>query len=278
MLDRLNRVRESALARGVPPAEVERWLEAARPCATLTPDGDGPVVGRFGGPLLLPVEFANPPARTYLIASMDLAAPPADATTLPLPSDGVLHLLARSADDGFDAGGEAVYVPAGTPVEERPLSPRHSPRDPWANMGRGPHEGTALRLRREVSLPDCEAMYAPAEHPHAAELRDAWRSVRDEDRSRGRSLLRIDGYARDPYGEFDMLDVAASLRARRERRPPGESASAWAAPRPEDWALLTQWYGGVYVHGDVYWTVTRKNLAERRFDEVDVLGCIEGPA
>lgn len=75
-----------------------------------------------------------------------------------------------------------------------------------------------------------------------------------------------------------MLDVAASLRARREGRSPGEPASAWAAPRPEDWALLTQWYGGAYVYGDVYWTVTRKNLAERRFEEVDVLGYIEDPA
>ncbi|MFC7983673.1 hypothetical protein [Streptomyces sp. NPDC057336] len=165
MLGELNRVREAALARGVPPAEVERWLEAARPCATLTHDGDGPVVGRFGGPLLLPVESPGPPARPYLIASVDLAALPPDATTLPLPSDGVPHLLARSADDGFDAAGEAVYVPAGTPVEERPLGPGHSPEDPWANMGRGPHEGTELRLRRAVSLPDCEATYDPAEHP-----------------------------------------------------------------------------------------------------------------
>ncbi|MFE0806267.1 hypothetical protein ACFW4M_10155 [Streptomyces sp. NPDC058794] len=182
LLDKVNRVRESALARGAPPDEVERWLEAARP----------------------------------------------DATTLPLPPDGVLRLLARSADDGFDAAGEAVYV--------------------------------------------------PAEHAHAAELRDAWRSVRDPDRSLGRPLLRIDGYAPGPYGEFDMLHAAASLRAQREGRPPGEPAGPRALPQPEDWALLAQWYGGVHVHGDVYWTVKRRDLAERRFEAVDVLGYIEGPA
>ena len=91
------------------------------------PARDGPVVGRFGGPAPLPAGFPDLPKRTCLIASLDLAALPADATTLPLPRDGALLLLARSHDDGLDAGGEAVYVPAGTPVEERPLDSGRAP-------------------------------------------------------------------------------------------------------------------------------------------------------
>ncbi|MFD0431623.1 hypothetical protein ACFQ60_43730 [Streptomyces zhihengii] len=62
MIEKLDRVREKALARGVPSADVERWLAAARPCVTLAPDIDGPVVGRLGGPVLLPADA--PRSRT----------------------------------------------------------------------------------------------------------------------------------------------------------------------------------------------------------------------
>ncbi|MEU5753878.1 hypothetical protein ACGF5T_10575 [Streptomyces sp. NPDC047853] len=54
MFDKRGRFREKALAVGVPSAEVERWLEAARPCATLASTVDGPVVGHFGGPTCSP--------------------------------------------------------------------------------------------------------------------------------------------------------------------------------------------------------------------------------
>ncbi|MDU0294072.1 hypothetical protein, partial [Saccharothrix longispora] len=54
--DRLGPFRDEALARGIPADDVERWSTLARPCATLTAHGDGPVVGRFGGPLLLPAD------------------------------------------------------------------------------------------------------------------------------------------------------------------------------------------------------------------------------
>lgn len=49
MRDRLRPFRDKALARGIPAADVERWMDTARPCATLGTGGDGPVVGRFGG-------------------------------------------------------------------------------------------------------------------------------------------------------------------------------------------------------------------------------------
>ncbi|MFC8369665.1 DUF1963 domain-containing protein [Streptomyces sp. NPDC057239] len=266
-LRKLDRVREKALARGVPSGEVERWLDAARPCATLVPHGDGPVVGRFGGPALLPAGFPDLPKRTYLIASLDLPALPADATTLPLPRDGALLLFARSYDEGLDAGGEAVYVPAGTPVEERPLDSGHAPGDAWEGLDSGLRRAGELRLRYDVSLPDNESLFDPAEHPHAPALRGAWNDVRHEDRHLlGASHLQLDGYSTDPYGETDLVTCAAWREADRTGRP----------PRPEAWALLAQWYGFAYIAGDVYWTITRQNAAERRFDEATVLGFFEG--
>ncbi|CAM5689886.1 hypothetical protein [Streptomyces griseomycini] len=51
------------------------------------PHGDGPVVGRFGGPAPLPAGFPDLPERTCLTASPDLVALPADATALPLPRE-----------------------------------------------------------------------------------------------------------------------------------------------------------------------------------------------
>ncbi|MEU4658262.1 DUF1963 domain-containing protein [Streptomyces sp. NPDC023723] len=267
MVDRLDRFRQQARARGVPAAEVERWLTAARPCATLTPHGDGPVVGRFGGPAPLPAGHPALPPRTYLIASLDLAALPGDATTLPLPSGGRLLLFARSYDEGMDAGGEAVYVPAGTPVAERDLEPGHSPDDPWALLDRpGPPGHEVLRLTHDVSLPDNESLYDRAEHPHARQLRDAWRDIRRED-ARSGPRFQLDGYAQDPYGETDMVTGSAWMAAEKSGEP----------PRVEDWALLVQWYGGHYVGGDVYWTVNRQDAARRRFGEVMVLGFFEGP-
>ncbi|MFE5394174.1 hypothetical protein ACFQ9U_06365 [Streptomyces sp. NPDC056568] len=60
---------------------MERWLEAARPCATLASTVDGPVVDHFGGPHLLPADAPPLPAGLNLMAMLDLAALPDDATT-----------------------------------------------------------------------------------------------------------------------------------------------------------------------------------------------------
>ncbi|MFJ8715384.1 hypothetical protein ACIRD9_19700 [Streptomyces violaceus] len=58
--DLLRPFRDEAIARDIPVDDVERWLGTARPCAALTRDGGGPVVGRFGGPLLLPADVPDP--------------------------------------------------------------------------------------------------------------------------------------------------------------------------------------------------------------------------
>ncbi|WP_208630183.1 hypothetical protein, partial [Amycolatopsis kentuckyensis] len=75
--------RDLAAAQGFPAEDVERWAALARPCARLAPDGDGPVAGRFGGPLLLSADVPDP-AHPY-VATLDFSALPAGVTDLPLP-------------------------------------------------------------------------------------------------------------------------------------------------------------------------------------------------
>lgn len=269
-LDKTNRFREKALARGVPSTEVERWLEAARPCATLAATVDGPVVGHFGGPDLLPAGASRLPAGLHLIAMLNLAALPDDATTLALPPDGRLLFFARLHPDDLDASGRVMYVPVGTPLEEES-------RDDG-------HDRAELRLKYDFSLPDNEVLIDPAKHPHAGELRQAWSEVLyEEGHHRDETHLQIDGYSRDSYGEDDPITASAAMAAVRAGKPEGRRASPWARPRPDDWALLAQWYGGVMdfggmnAGGDVFWTIARKDVEARRFDQVTVLGCFEGP-
>lgn len=64
MLDKLDRYRAEMVRRNISSGVVEQWIGAALPCATLTLDGDGPVVGRYGGPLLLPPVPQTPSFRS----------------------------------------------------------------------------------------------------------------------------------------------------------------------------------------------------------------------
>ncbi|WP_159106795.1 hypothetical protein [Streptomyces rishiriensis] len=126
--DRLSPFHDKAIARGLPADDVERWMATARPCSMLTQDGGGdedrgggggrPVVGRFGGPLLLPPDTPDP-AHPF-VASIDLAALPADATDLPLPPAGHLLLFAFPETADYDETlGSVIHVPVGTAVTER---------------------------------------------------------------------------------------------------------------------------------------------------------------
>jgi hypothetical protein len=119
MLDKLSRFREKALAEGIPPDDVDRWTATARRCARLDSRGDGPVVGRLGGPLMLPADAPDPWCK--LAATIDLAALPQDATDFPLPPDGHLLLFANPDPElaGEETLGSALHIPAGTPLEER---------------------------------------------------------------------------------------------------------------------------------------------------------------
>ena len=118
MPQRLEQIRAEALQQGFPADDVDRWIASAVPRGSLTADGDGPVVGRFGGPAMVP-----PGTRVTgdpLIATIDLAALPREATDLPLPSDGQLLLFGYPEGDNHYTQGSALYVPAGVAVEEAP--------------------------------------------------------------------------------------------------------------------------------------------------------------
>ncbi|MDQ0384523.1 hypothetical protein J2S54_001343 [Streptomyces sp. DSM 42143] len=260
----LDRFREQALERGVPAPDVNRWLGLARPMLRTAPDGSGPVVGRLGGPLMLPPDFPTPgdsngsageeyELHHQLILTLDLSAVPDGATDLPLPPDGTLLLFVNADLEPWPAGG-AVYVPAGVPVEERESSPDYeiyeydSPEELDAEL-RGVGE---LRLVPGVSLPstppDDETL---ARHPHAETLRDVW-----SDRIDGGGDWQLGGHAADFDGYGDPVAVAAYAAA-------GDRGTD-----PDDWVLLAQWVG--FPMSILYWTITRQDLAARRFDRVTV--------
>nr|WP_255672610.1 DUF1963 domain-containing protein [Glycomyces amatae] len=279
-LERLGRFRAAALAEGVPGADVDRWIALARPAAELTPGGEGPVVGRCGGPLMLPPDMATPAERYgspggdgfessehQLIATLDLAAIPVGATDLPLPPDGHLLLFANPDLEPEPAGG-ALYLPAGTAVEERatnldwdPVYEHGSPEDLDAHL-RAMGE---LRLRCGATLfehpvHNLGAYADPGEHPRARALLEVWEEVAYGDDQEGFVEFRVGGYASDFDGYGDPVGYAARLE-----REAGVSSDAAAG----EWVLLAEWHG--LPMATVYWVMPRGDLVERRFDRVAVM-------
>ncbi|MCP2265594.1 DUF1963 domain-containing protein [Promicromonospora thailandica] len=258
----LDRFREQALDEGVPADDVDRWLGLARPALRTAPGGDGPVVGRLGTPLLLPPDAPTPaagygPVRSgdqQLVVTLDLATLPPGATDLPLPPDGHLLLFANvELEDELVAGG-AVHVPAGTPVEERVVAPDYEPygyASPAA-LDEALRRSGDLRLVPAVSLPTCSLdPEADDEHPFAETLQEIW------------SDLTEDGGEWQVGGHADDFDGYGDPARRSADHGSGEHDT-----RPEDWVLLAQWYG--VPMGLLYWTITRQDLRERRFDRVVV--------
>ncbi|MGI5197999.1 DUF1963 domain-containing protein [Streptomyces sp. CA-288835] len=272
MWERLSAFRGKAVARGIPGEDVERWLAVARPCATLGRDGDGPVVGRFGGPLLLPAEVPDP--EHPFVASVDLAALPDGATDLGLPRDGQLLLFAfpESADDA-ESMGSVVYVPVGSAVVERD---RHA----WNAYDFEDEEAMfeafpegPLRATVNVSLPHHQAVEVLGEarsvpipgHPRAEELVAVWESVRGDIAPEG--PLQIGGYADEEAVYIDPVAVAVSRAVR------AAEAGGWDGPVSgdvADWVLLADWQAGMDVEGwesaTVHWVIQREDLAAQRFD------------
>ncbi|MEV0951245.1 hypothetical protein [Promicromonospora sp. NPDC050249] len=262
----LDRFREQARERGVPAADVDRWLGLARPVLRTAPDGGGPVVGRLGSPLLLPPDVPTPATvfepdyrnEYQLIVTLDLAAIPPGATDLPLPPDGQVLLFANvELEDELLAGG-AVYVPAGTPVEERETSVDYeaygygSPEDLDESLRRSPD----FRLVPGVSLPSCPLdAETRAAHPHAETLQAVWSEQSDEG-----GEWQLGGHAYDFDGMGDPAWESAGEECGKE---PGERDS-----RPEDWVVLAQWVG--VPMGILYWTINRRDLEVLRFDRVVV--------
>ncbi|MFJ2241283.1 DUF1963 domain-containing protein [Streptomyces sp. NPDC087859] len=273
MWDRLRPFRDKAIAQGIPAEDVERWLAtAARPCATLKRGGDGPVVGRFGGPLLLPADTPDP-AHPF-VAAIDLGALPADATDLHLPLEGHLLFFAfPETADAYESMGSVVYVRVGSAVVERD---RHA----WNSFGWEDYEAMfeefpqgPLRATPQVSLPHHHSVELPGPlvggplpaHPRSEELIAVWENTRDDVAPEG--PLQIGGYADEEAIDTDPVAIAVS------RAVKAAEAGEWDGPVSDDvsdWVLLADWQAGMDVQGwesaTVHWVIQREDLVERRFD------------
>jgi hypothetical protein len=275
MRDRFGPFRDAAEAQGIPAADVERWLATARPCATLTLSDDegGPVVGRFGGPLLLPADAPDP--EYPFVASIDLAALPAGATDLLLPPDGHLLFFAMPEPDGCRPRGTVIHVPAGEPVTRRNTRTWNpADIDEYNKMFASYPQGS-LRARTDLSLPyhqfvippgAQEAAYLPG-HPYCSELVEVWEDTKGSIASTG--PMQIGGYADEEAVEFDPVDVAASIAA------DAVKAGYWDGPvsaDAADWVLLADWYAGMDVWkregSTVHWVIPREDLAAWNFERV----------
>jgi hypothetical protein len=250
----LNDFREEALQRGIPSADVERWITAtARPCALLSLHGDGPVVGRFGGPLALPA--GEPDPGFPLIASVDCAAVPREATDLPLPTDGHLLFFGYLEHDTNGGGGRVVRIPPGATLEEREEDPWFQREDARPITEQYPQGD--IHLITYVSLPSQGRISIPEppygkplpEHPLSEELAKAWLSTKKWIRG----SLQIGGYADDEYGG----DWAPLL--------------ATAADDPDGWVLLADWYADIEGREGavIHWGIRRRDLAAQRLEEVE---------
>ncbi|RAK31209.1 uncharacterized protein DUF1963 [Actinoplanes lutulentus] len=262
----LDQIRAEALERGIPASDVERWLGLVRPCALLTEGGDGPVVGRFGGPVMLPAGVEDP---VYpLLATIDCAALPAGVTDLALPPDGRLLFFGFPEENGM---GDVVHVPEGAAVEERARYPRTFPpdEDSYGPVYRELPEGD-LYLTADVSLPFIGEIELPGPpwaeplpgHPHSEEMAEVW-----ADQWGGAPLL-IGGYGTD-YNGGDPVRIAARCAVKEEKagRRPGP-----VSPRAEDWVLLAECSVDRPGAGaTIFWVIQRDDLSARRFDRAYVL-------
>ncbi|WP_308298724.1 DUF1963 domain-containing protein [Streptomyces sp. GESEQ-35] len=228
-------------------------------------------MGQFGGPLLLPAETPDP--ATPFVASIDLAALPADATDLPLPPDGHLLLFAfPETDDDPEAMGSVVYVPAGTAVAERD---RHA----WNPFEFEDNEAMfeafpqgPLRATTDVSLPYHGAVPSSEGpgvvpfpgHPRSEELAKVWERMQADNPTRAH--LQIGGYADE---EAVYTDPVADAVARAVR---AAEAGRWEGPVSadvSDWVLLADWPAGIdggWESATVHWVIQREDLTARRFD------------
>ena len=174
--------RDVAASQGIPLAEVEQWLDMVRPCATLDSAGDhdeGPVAGLIGG-----CPDVTVPGKPF-VALVDLAAVPADATDIPLPSDGLLLFFADLEDPFPDEDWhDLVYVPAGTAVTMSGNT-------------------TDLRLMIEPSLPN-RGSDSP-EFPHGTQLGSIWWETHSNIRDGG--IVQLGGHPwvwnADPVTDWD---------------------------------------------------------------------------
>lgn len=270
--EKLTSFRAEAVERAIPVGLVDGWIALTRPCALLEDRGDGPVVGRFGGPLLLP--GGTPDPEYPYVASIDLAALPKESTDLSLPPDGHL-LLFTWIWDAADCRnqGQAVYVPAGTPVAERDRnawnkaqSEGEERRQEYQEVFDSFPQGE-LRARTEPSLPSFSLLAEllggerhPARFQHFDELGSLWDRLGLDEGHDG--YLRIGGHS-----DEDLLEavVHAAVHSAEDGNWGGGEPVSEAA---DDWVVLAHWQpgSGIEQADSVQWGIQRTDLAARRFD------------
>lgn len=276
----LDPFRAEAAERSIPPAEVERWISRLRPFAVLFPGVDGPEVGRWGGNPWLPADVPHPPFT--LVASIDCAALPAEATDLPLPADGHLLLFANDdADTCCNFQGAVLHIPAGVAVAERPFDDDDDAYDDDPDYDDDDDFVWPVESLRQVIVPyhlpnPAEESNTP-EHLYGKELAAAWEASRRY--PLGERTLQLGG--RSPVLNRDPIDGATRAAGPTDTRccggrqvPENHRATDAEPPRDEDWVLLATADGTDMVNGGesdlISWVIRRQDLAERRFDRVYV--------
>ncbi|MFJ3365632.1 hypothetical protein [Streptomyces anthocyanicus] len=257
---KLERYRAEMVRRGIPCDVIEQWLAAALPCATLTMDGEGPVVGHFGGPLLLPPKAPDP--EFPFLARLRCADLPERVTGLALPPDG--HLLLFAFPD-LDGGGEVVHVPEGAVVEQRASASEYYDEEEDALEIVEQYPRGELHMISGVSLPFHTSKETAAaddrrseDHPWAPYADVHW------------DLWDLDGTALSPGGRLQlgghgveastgMDPVAAAALTSDETYDPG------------DWKLLAGWYPRIEGREgfSLHWAIRRQELSARRFDRTN---------
>ncbi|MEU7046146.1 DUF1963 domain-containing protein [Streptomyces varsoviensis] len=260
--DRVHRFRAEAESRDLPSEEVEEWIRVARPAVYLAESGDGPLVARIGGVPLLPHGVPEP--SDPFVASVDLAALPPGATSLPLPADG--YLLFFSGTEVSGIGGQVsdavLYVPAGTPTAPSPLE----------NSWREPYRTRELRTvwhQPSAQMPESYALDRWGDFPEdeqfelADELSDAWAHVGGY---RPSWTFQLGGHPVSPQN-----DPVHDARTPEEAGPSEHGGTAHAQDA-DDWALLATWRCGDDVteldSGVAHWVIRRQDVTARRFDRV----------
>jgi hypothetical protein len=233
------------------------------------------VVGRFGGPLMLPPDTPDP--EHGFIASIDFAALPADSTDLPLPADGHLLLFIFVDDwDGCENAGGAIYVPAGTAVVERDKN-AWNPYNivDYAKVFELFPQGE-MRVTTDVSLPYHYAVPLegeresgpPPEHPRSQELVEVWEETFEDITTMAQ--LQLGGYASDEAVYTDPLhELVNALRHLVEEHDGDEHDEGEPfSLDSSDWVLLADWRPDIDGRegATAHWGIQRSDLVARRFD------------
>ncbi|MFD4636943.1 DUF1963 domain-containing protein [Lentzea sp. NPDC058436] len=236
----LERLRAEARSRGLSDAEVERGMALVRPCGVHREDGV--VVGRFGGPIMVPADAGE---RLFpLVATINCAAVPSESLDIALPSDGQLLFFGYPEEDGL---GEVLYVPEGVAVEERQLD-ESILSEPYFDEVHEDYQRGDLKIVPRLSLPFFGETEALAEIC-AADWDDS-----------GRTFL-LGGYGTDCNGELPT-DYAANAALDDNETQQGRAADA------DDWVLLAEITVDHPASGgaDMFWAIRREDLASQRFE------------